>query len=84
MDRDVLVPPVTGSVAHPKVGEGPVVQGQLCHPTPVPVRQGLWRAVAPPQRVLLRQQPLQLRRGSACYQRPDQGEDIVVEVRLRG
>lgn len=74
---------LTGSLVYPEVGEGPVIQRQLCHATPVPVGQGLRRAVAAPQRILLRQQPLQLWRGTACDQRPDQGEDVVVEVCLR-
>ena len=83
-DKDVLSPRVTRPVTYPQVGKGPVVHGQLCHATPVPVRQGLWRAVATAQRVLLRQQPLQLRGRPACYQRPDQGEDIIIEVCLKG
>lgn len=47
-DIDGLIPWVTGPLTYPKVGKGPVVQGQLCHATPVPVRQRLWRAVASP------------------------------------
>lgn len=68
---------------HPEVSEGSVVQRQLGDAAPVSVGQGLWGAVASAQRVLLRQQPLQLRRRSARHQRPDQSQNIIVEVRLR-
>lgn len=45
-DKNVLIPQVTRPITYPEVGKGPIVQGQLCHATPVPVCQGLWCAVA--------------------------------------
>lgn len=69
--------------AHPQVSKGPIIEGQLGHAAPVPVGQRLWRAVASSQGVLLRQQGLQLWCGSSRHQRPDQRQDVVIEVRLQ-
>lgn len=71
------------SESDPEVSEGPVVERQLGHAAAVSVGQGLWGAVTSAQSVFLRQQPLQLRRGTARHQRPDQSQNIIIEVGLR-
>lgn len=67
---------------HPQVSKGPVIEGQLGHAAPVSVGQCLRRAVASSQGVLLGQQGLQLWCGSSGHQRPDQRQDVVIEVSL--
>ena len=69
--------------AFTKHREGPVRQRDLPHPAPVPVGQGLRRAVSPPEPRPLRQDELQLWSGSSSYQGPDQGQRVLVEVSLK-
>ena len=59
------------------------IRAHLAHPAPVPVGQGLGGAVAAPQPRPLRQDVLQLGRGAAGDQRPDQGQGVLVEVGLK-
>ena len=59
------------------------IPAHLAHPAPVPVGQGLRGAVAAPQPRPLRQDVLQLGRGAARDQRPDQGQGVLVEVGLK-
>ena len=65
-------------------GQGPVEEGDLADATPVPVAEGLGGRVAPSQPRALGQDQLQLGGGAARDQRPDQGQCILVEVRLEG
>ena len=53
-------------------------------PAPVSISEGLRRAVAAPQPRPLGQDELQLRRGSARYQGPDQSQRVLVEISLGG
>ena len=69
---------VLGSL--PVLGQRTLSEGDGAHPAAVPVPERLLSAVAAPQPRPLRQDELQLRRGPARNEGPDQRQRILVEV----
>jgi len=70
-------------VRYPELRENAFVERHRCDATAVATSERLWSAVAAPHADSLGKDLLQLRRRSARYQRPNQRQRVVVEVRLR-
>ena len=72
----------TDRMTYHKVTERRVKECNLCHSTSVPLCNHLRCVISASHTDSLREDLLQLRSCSACYERSDQRQSVVVEIRL--